>query len=74
MQMKQRVVHRCVRFFLTKRDQQTFIGASNLVLPFKVVNKPDNKDVKRAKFFMKIVRQFEATKEKQQQQQQQQLQ
>ena len=59
--MKHRVVYRCVRYFLMKWDQQAFIDPSNLVLPCKLVNKTEHTNVKRAKFFMKIVRQFEAT-------------
>ena len=52
-------VVKCVRHFLTKSDQKSFTGDSNLVAVCKKIHATDA-ELKRAKFFAAIVRQFEA--------------
>ena len=52
-------VVKCVRHFLSKSDQKTFTDTTNLVSECKKLAQTNDAELKRAKFFAAIVRQYE---------------
>ena len=57
-------VVKCVRHFLTRIEQKSFTSDSNLVAVCLKIQAINDADVKRAKFFAAIVRQYEIKRQK----------